>query len=336
MVGRDITRRKETELRLIDALAEVESLKGKLEDENRYLREKFLPIHSDNDIVTNSPLMLDVLKKVRQVASTDAHVLLLGETGTGKELIANAIHNSSKRRNRVMITVNCAALPPSLIESELFGREKANHSTIFLDEIGELPLEIQVKFLRVIQFGEFQMLGSPETKKVDVRIIAATNRDLSKAIADGTFRTDLYYRLNVFPINVPSLRERKEDIPLLTWTFVDEIAAKMGKHFEKISPQSMSAMLHYSWPGNVRELRNLIEYSLIVANSTTLVIHLPVSEDKVASGENLDDQQRAYIEKVLNQTDWRIRGSRGAAEKLGLKESTLRFKIKKLGIERKK
>jgi transcriptional regulator with GAF, ATPase, and Fis domain len=350
--SRDITNVKKTEESLASALAEVESLKGKLEEENRYLREKFQPMRSDYDIVTNSPLMLEVMEQARQVAVTDAPVLLFGETGTGKELIAHAIHNSSKRRQRLMITINCAALPPTLIESELFGREKgaytgalarqigrfelANHSTVFLDEIGELPLEIQVKLLRVIQFGEFQMLGSPETKKVDVRIIAATNRDLSKAIADGVFRNDLYYRLNVFPINVPSLRERKEDIPVLAWTFVDEIAAKMGKHIVRISSHSMSALLRYSWPGNVRELRNLIEYSIIVAHDTTLVIHLPVSEDNETSGETLDDQQRVHIEKVLNQTGWRIRGKDGAAEKLGMKESTLRFRMKKLGIERKK
>lgn len=352
IVGHDHTELKRSQDRLVAALAEVESLKRKLEEENMYLREKYIPLHLENEIVTDSPLMLEVMNKVKQVAATDAPVLLFGETGTGKELIANAIHNSSKRRNKLMITVNCAALPPSLIESELFGREKgaytgalarqigrfelANHSTIFLDEIGELPLEIQVKLLRVIQFGEFQMLGSPETKKVNVRIIAATNRDLPKAIADGVFRSDLFYRLNVFPISLPPLRDRKEDIPLLAWTFVDEIAAKMGRHIEKISTQSMNAMLRYSWPGNIRELRNLIEYSIIVAQNTTLMVHLPQDGDREISDDSLDEQQRLHIEKVLNQTGWRIRGEGGAAEILGIKESTLRFRMKKLGIERKK
>jgi transcriptional regulator with GAF, ATPase, and Fis domain len=301
--------------------------------------------------VTNSPLITGVIEKVRQVARTDAPVLLTGETGTGKELFAQAIHQASNRRNRLMITVNCAAMPESLIESELFGREKgaytgalssqigrfeiANRSTIFLDEIGELPPEIQVKLLRIIQFGEYQMLGSPETKKVDVRIIAATNKDLTKAVADNSFRKDLFYRLNVFPIQLPPLRERKEDIPLLAWAFVDEIAGKMGKRIDKISTTGMNRLLRHSWPGNIRELRNVIEYSIILSQGPVLDIHLQEPESGTEDAENLYAGQKRHIEKVLNQTGWRIRGKGGAAEKLGMKESTLRFRMKKLGIERK-
>jgi transcriptional regulator with GAF, ATPase, and Fis domain len=295
--------------------------------------------------------MADVLEKVKQVSSTGAPVLLTGETGTGKELVAQAIHQASNRRNRLMITVNCAALPESLIESELFGRERgaytgalsnqvgrfeiANRSTIFLDEIGELPTEIQVKLLRIIQFGEYQMLGSPETKKVDVRIIAATNKDLTKAIADNSFRRDLYYRLNVFPILLPPLRDRKEDIPLLAWVFVDEIAGKMGKRIDKISTPGMNKLLRHNWPGNIRELRNVIEYSIILSHGPVLDIHLQEPEPGTDDAENLHAGQKRHIEKVLTQTGWRIRGKGGAAEKLGMKESTLRFRMKKLGIERK-
>jgi PAS domain S-box-containing protein len=351
VIGRDVTELKEATQNLEKALAEVDELKTRLEQENLYLREKFNLSGIPDGIVTNSPLMADVLKKIKQVARTDAPVLLSGETGTGKELVAQAIHRASNRRNRMMITVNCAALPESLIESELFGREKgaytgalasqigrfeiANKSTIFLDEIGELPPEIQVKLLRVIQFGEFQMLGNPETRKVDVRIIAATNKDLSLAIAKGTFRNDLYYRLNVFPIHLPPLRDRKEDIPLLAWAFVDEIAGKMGKRIDKISTTGMNKLLRYNWPGNIRELRNVIEYSIILSHGPVLDIHLQESEPGTDDTENLNAGQKRHIEKVLDQTGWRIRGKGGAAEKLGMLESTLRFRMKKLGIERK-
>ncbi len=352
MVGRDITSRKETETRLQKALEEIQNLKIRLEQENIYLRETFLPSKAPDGIITDSPLMLDVLEKVKQVALTDSPVLVYGETGTGKELIAQAIHNAGSRRRRVMITVNCAALPLSLIESELFGRERgaytgaltsqigrfelADKSTIFLDEIGELPLEIQVKLLRVIQFGEFQMLGSTVTKKVDVRIIAATNKDLTKAQADGSFRNDLFYRLNVFPIKLPPLRDRKEDIPLLAWSFVDEIAGKSGKRIDKISTRSMNKLLKHSWPGNIRELRNVIEYSIILSQRPVLEIIMQETEPEHHRGDNLESEQRRHIEKILIQTGWRIRGVDGAAEKLGMKESTLRFRMKKLGIERKR
>lgn len=346
--SRDVTELQETELRLECALSEVQELKSKLEQENLYLRETFLPVKATDGIITDSPLMLDVLKKIKQVAQTDSPVLIYGETGTGKELIAQAIHNGSKRQKRVMIKVNCAALPAPLIESELFGRERgaytgalssqvgrfelADKSTIFLDEIGELPPEIQVKLLRVIQFGEFEMLGSPSTRKVDVRIIAATNKDLTKALSDGLFRKDLYYRLNVFPVNLPPLRERKEDIPLLAWSFVDEIANNSGKRIDKISSRGMNMLLKHSWPGNIRELRNVIEYSIILAQGPVLEIVMQETEPESSESENLDIEQRRHIKKVMNQTGWRIRGKGGAAEKLGMKESTLRFRMKKLGI----
>ncbi len=350
-IGRDITQLEDATKNLEAALTEIKKLKMKLEQENLYLREKYQILNFPGGIITNSPLMAGILEKVRQVARTDAPVLLTGETGTGKELVAQAIHQASNRRNRMMITVNCAALPESLIESELFGRERgaytgalssqvgrfdiANKSTIFLDEIGDLPLEIQVKLLRIIQFGEYQMLGSPETRKVDVRIIAATNKDLPQAVAHQAFRNDLFYRLNVFPIHLPPLRDRKEDIPLLAWAFVDEIAGKMGKRIDKISTAGMNRLLRHSWPGNIRELRNVIEYSIILSNSPVLDIHLQEPESAPVDADNLNAEQKRHIEKVLNQTGWRIRGKGGAAEKLGMKESTLRFKMKKLGIERR-
>ncbi len=349
--GVEIQQLKETEAKLTFAMAELSQIHGKLENENKYLRERIVTTgRPENGINTQSNRMLNIIDKIYQVSATDASVLVYGETGTGKELIAHAIHNSSSRRNQEMVVVNCGALPPSLIESELFGREKgaytgalssqmgrfelANRSTIFLDEVGELPLEVQVKLLRAIQFGEFQMLGSNFTKKVDVRIIAATNRDLSLAIAEGTFRSDLYYRLGVFPINLPPLRERKEDIPLLAWHFIDEIAGHMGKQIEKISTQGMKKLIGYHWPGNIRELRNIIEFSIIVSTSKILEINLPYAVLLDPHTENLEDEQRRHIIKVMEQCNWKIRGANGAAERLGVKESTLRFRMKKLGIAR--
>jgi len=350
VVGRDVTELKEAEHKLKHALEELQEIKYKLELENQYLREKTTVSKPMGGIVADSACMYEVFEKVKQVASTNAPVLLIGETGTGKELVAHAIHNASRRNKRTMVTVNCAALPPSLIESELFGREKgaytgalskqigrfelANNSTLFLDEIGELPVEIQVKLLRVLQFGEYQLLGSPETRKVDVRIIAASNKNLSKAVADGSFRSDLFYRLNVFPIVIPPLRERKEDIPSLVFHFVDEIGLNMGKRIEKVSTGSMNKLLRHDWPGNVRELRNIIEYNMILSSDPTLEINLPDSSADSPSAGSLHDQEKTIIEKVLQQAGWRIRGKDGAAEKLGMKESTLRFKMKKLGLTR--
>ncbi|MGB4203999.1 MAG: sigma 54-interacting transcriptional regulator [Bacteroidales bacterium] len=349
-VGRDITERKLAQEKLDEAHKEIEDLKQKLEQENLYLRKKFIVDKEHSKVSSQSPSMKEVLNKIKQVSKTEAPVLIYGATGTGKEVIAQKIHNMSSRSKRLMITVNCGALPLALIESELFGREKgaytgalssqigrfelADGSTIFLDEIGELPLETQVKLLRVLQFGEFQMLGSPHTRKVDVRIIAATNRDLTKALADGRFRSDLYYRLNVFPITLPALKDRREDIPGLVWEFVDEIGHRMGKRIEKITPESMNRLLAHNWPGNIRELRNVVEYSMILATGPILEIVLQEHIGEKEFITDLEAQQKSHIEEILNMTNWRIRGAGGAAELLGMKESTLRFRMKKLGIER--
>jgi transcriptional regulator with GAF, ATPase, and Fis domain len=285
------------------------------------------------------------------VAETDSTVLILGETGTGKELLARAIHAMSSRKDRPLVTINCASLPPSLIENELFGREKgaytgamtrmigrfelADHSTLFLDEIGELPLDLQGKLLRVLEEGTVERLGSTRSLHINVRIIAATNRDIEEEVADGRFRQDLFYRLNVFPILVPPLRDRSEDIPLLTWAFVREFQKRMGKQVERISHKTMQDLVSYTWPGNVRELKNVIERAMILSRDKTLGVQLPrgVSADEEAPG-TLEDIMRREILAVLEKTRWRVAGRDGAAEILGLKRSTLYSKMKKLGIRR--
>jgi formate hydrogenlyase transcriptional activator len=331
------------------ALSEVRELKDRLEQENIFLREEIKIKH--HEIVGESDAIKRILSQAEMVAHQDTTVLILGETGTGKELLAHAIHNMSPRKNRTMITVNCVALPVTLIESELFGREKgaftgamakqigrfeaADGSTIFLDEIGELSPELQVKLLRVLQEGRFERLGSPKTIAVDVRVIAATNRDLVRAVREGKFREDLYYRLNVFPITVPALRERAEDIKALVWFFVGELGEKMGKFIKKISPKSMEALQHYPWPGNVRELRNVVEQSLILNKGTTLELHLStLLESESSENLELEKVERQHIINILKRTNWRVKGKGGAAEILGLNPSTLRFRMKKLGIER--
>jgi transcriptional regulator with GAF, ATPase, and Fis domain len=301
--------------------------------------------------------MTGVVELVHRVAPTDSAVLLLGETGTGKELLARAIHRLSARRDRLLVAVNCAALPASLVESELFGREKgaytgalsrqagrfelADRSTLFLDEIGELPLELQAKLLRVLETGEFERLGSPRTTKVDVRIVAATNRDLPAAMAAGTFRKDLYYRLSVFPISIPPLRERPEDIPALVWAITTELGEKMGRRVERIPKRVIDALQRYAWPGNVRELRNLVERGLILGTGPTLDIALdPNSGTEAApapaeSGDlTLEEVERRHIVRTLKLTGGRIRGKGGAAEWLGVHEATLRSRMKTLGIAR--
>ena len=275
----------------------------------------------------------------------------LGETGTGKELLARAIHSMSTRKDRTLVMVNCASLPPTLIESELFGREKgaftgaltrmtgrfelADGSTLFLDEIGELPLDLQSKLLRVLEQGQFERLGSSRTTKVNVRIIAATNRDIEQAVKDGTFRRDLFYRLNVFPIVIPPLRERAGDIPLLVRSIVREFQKRMGKEIESIPKKTMEALQSYSWPGNVRELRNMIEHAMILSTGKTLDVHVPkrASSETDTTG-NLQDMERIHLMTVLEKTGWRISGQGGAAEVLGLKRTTLQAKMKKLGIKR--
>ena len=277
----EITEKTKTADKLQNALSEVETLKNRLQAENIYLQDEIKLAHNFSDIISRSEAMKKILGKVEQVASTDATVLILGESGTGKELVARAVHNLSERRERPLVKVNCAALPANLIESELFGHEKgaftgalsrkigrfelADGGTIFLDEIGELPLELQTKLLRVLQEGEFERLGNPQTIHANVRVIAATNRNLEKAIEKNEFREDLYYRLNVFPVSIPPLRDRKEDIPLLVNHFIKKYNVKTAKKVETISQEIIQALQEYYWPGNVRELENVIERAVIIS-----------------------------------------------------------------------
>jgi formate hydrogenlyase transcriptional activator len=347
----DITRRKETEKSLEKAYEEIHQLKDKLEAENIYLRGTVCNAKNTyKDIIGQSVVLNKMLKLVEQVAPTDSAVLITGETGTGKELVAEAIHNLSKRKDGLLVKVNCASLPATLIESELFGREKgaytgalvkqigrfelADHSTLFLDEITELPLDLQVKLLRVLQNREFERLGSPRTIRVDVRLIAATNRDIGLEVQKGTFRKDLYYRLNVFPIEVPSLRERPDDIPALVDAFVREFSGRMGKKILTIPKRSMEALQQYQWPGNIRELRNVIEHGVIVSSGTILNITLPKKEMDFVSSKTLtlEEAEYQYITEILNRTGWRIKGPHGAALLLDIKPSSLYAKMKRLGI----
>ena len=350
-VSLDITERKRMEEQLKKDMGEIEELKQRLERENIYLREEVKLLGEYTEIVGQSLPMKRVLAQAEQVAPMDSTVLILGETGTGKELLARAIHKMSARKDRPMIAVNCASLPPTLIESELFGREKgaytgamskmigrfeiADGSTLLLDEIGELPLELQSKLLRVLQEGSFERLGSTKTLQVDVRIIATTNRDLEQEVKNGSFRNDLFYRLSVFPIVIPPLRERPEDIPPMVWVFIKEFEKKMGKEIEAISKKSMKALQFHSWPGNGRELRNVIEHAMILSKGKKLVVHaLKFGSEETGATRNLEDMERRHIVAVLERAGWRIAGKGGAAEVLGLKRSTLNSKMKKLGISR--
>jgi formate hydrogenlyase transcriptional activator len=347
--------RAQAEESLQQAYREIEELRDQIKRGNVPLREDVHLERSHNDVVGNSKGFRRVLKKIEQVAPTDATVLLLGETGTGKELISCKIHELSRRGIRKMVRVNCAALPANLIESELFGRESgaftgavaralgrfelAHGSTILLDEIGELPLALQSKLLRVLQEGEFERLGSPRTIKVDVRLIAATNCDMDELVRAGKFREDLFYRLNVFPITVPPLRDRKEDIPSLVWHFVHELAEGMGRSIESIQTSTMEALANYSWPGNVRELRNIIERSLITTTDTVLRVDLPAivpAANKplanAANTETLEEVERNHILRVMKMVDWRVRGQGGAAQILCLTPPRLQFLMRQLGI----
>jgi transcriptional regulator with GAF, ATPase, and Fis domain len=306
-----------------------------------------LPI---GEVTGESPAIQRVRRLVSQVAPTNSSVLIQGETGTGKELVAQAIHRLSPRQHHVMVKVSCAALPSGLVESELFGRERgaftgaltrqagrfevADGSTIFLDEIGELPPDVQVKLLRVLQEGEIERLGSSRTIKVDLRVIAATNRDLDEEVRKGRFREDLYYRLNVFPIRVPPLRDRREDVPALVWTFLEEFCSRMGKRITQIPRKTMNALESHSWPGNVRELRNVIEHAAIISAGDTL--RIPVLVDSTSGltlAHTLADIEREHIVKVLEGVGWRVKGPKGAAAVLGLNPSTLTSRMKKLGIK---
>jgi PAS domain S-box-containing protein len=350
----DITAIKQSEEELRKAYSEIKLLKEKLEQENIYLREEITLQHRHHEIVGESDVMKSVLSKAEQVAATESTVLILGETGTGKELLAHAIHNLSSRKEKPMLTVNCSALPGSLIESELFGREKgaytgalttqigrfevADGSTIFLDEICELPLELQAKLLRVLEDGTFERLGSSETIKADARVIAASNRDLAEEVSQGRFREDLYYRLNVFPLTLPPLRDRREDIPLLVWTFVKEYSETMGKTIESIPRKVMEPLKRYSWPGNVRELKNVVERAVILSKDPSLQIQVP-GISKIKEPESmitLEELEKRHITNVLETTGWRVRGKNGAAEILGLKPSTLESRMAKRGIRRKR
>ncbi len=368
----DITQRKRQENTLRQALSEVEKLKEKLQAENTYLQNQIRNEGQFQDIVGQSTPLLQLLEQVKQVAATNSTVLILGESGTGKEAIARAIHDSSSRASRPLIKINCGAISPNLIESELFGHEKgsftgalkqrtgyfelADGGTIFLDEVGELPLEAQVKLLRVLQEQEVSRVGSEETIPVDVRVIAATNKNLSTMVDQGQFRTDLYYRLNVFPLQIPPLRERKEDIPLLANYFLQAQIKTLGKALDGIAPESMQRLLDYQWPGNIRELQNIIERSAILTTGSKLVINdALVSSDPAqspdtrlleaspgsssSSDENryrLADFEKQHILKILETCNWTIAGKGGAAEILDLPASTLRSKMKKLGIHRPK
>jgi transcriptional regulator with GAF, ATPase, and Fis domain len=311
------------------------------------------PRSSSRDIVGESRALKAVLTQVEQVAPIDSTVLLLGETGTGKELFANEIHELSTRRGRPMVRVNCAAIPATLIESELFGREKgaftdaiarqigrfelADQSTIFLDEIGDLPGDVQVKLLRVLEERQIERLGSSKSIPVNVRIIAATHRNLEQRIASGVFREDLFYRLNVFPIQVPPLRERVEDIPLLVWRFVDEFSKAFGKQIDTIPREVLTTLQRYAWPGNIRELRNVVERAMILANGPRLLISTPAATAAAEkSSVKLVDVQKEHIRSVLEGAGWRIRGLGGAADRLGLRPTTLETRMAKLGLTRPK
>lgn len=377
----DITERKRREEALHCALAEVERLKKRLHEENVYLRQEIKVDHNFEEMIGQGSAMSKAKRLIEQVAATDATVLVLGETGVGKELFARAIHNLSSRKERPLVKVNCAALPSTLIESELFGHEKgaftgaieqrtgrfelADEGTIFLDEIGELSLELQAKLLRVLQEGEFERLGSGTTIKVDIRVVAATNRDLSKMVLTGDFRDDLYYRLNVFPVMVPPLRDRKEDIPQLVTHFVHKFASKLGKKIDSIPEHVQASLQGYDWPGNIRELENVIERAVILTNDSTLhvdealeirpsVPHDSAAEDEatrmtaIANGRgearthgspgagddqrSLEHVERTHILEILEQTNWRISGVDGAAVILDLHPNTLRSRMKKLGV----
>jgi transcriptional regulator with GAF, ATPase, and Fis domain len=355
VVHTDVTELQETKEALERSLEEVRGLKERLEAENIVLQQQVRHARGFEEIVGQSSVLSRTLAQIEQVAPTDAPVLLLGETGTGKDMIAHAVHDRSRRRERPFVTVNCAALPSTLVESEVFGYEKgaftgalqrtigrfevAHGGTLFLDEIGELPLEVQAKLLRVLQTGEFERLGSSKTVKVDVRLVTATNRDLEAEVRAGRFRADLFYRLSVFPVTLPPLRERSEDIPLLVWHFVERRQGSLGRKVKRIPERLMRAFVAYAWPGNVRELENVVERALIMTSGDTLAADpgfLEAAPAVSAAGPTatLAEAERAHIVSVLDDCGWKVSGKGNAAERLGLSRSTLQFRMKKLGITR--
>jgi len=331
----------------------IEQLNARLEADNTYLKEEIKAHHDFDDIVGDSAPLRLALSRLAQVAPTNSTVLLTGPTGAGKELFARAVHERSRRRARPLVRVNCAALPPTLVESELFGHEKgaftgavalrqgrfelADGGTIFLDEIGDLTPDIQVKFLRVLQEGEFERVGSSRTTRVDVRLIAATHHDLQMAVAEGRFRADLYYRLSVYPIRLPSLHERADDVPRLVWYFIHRHQRELGRQITKVPQSVMQALQDHAWPGNVRELENVVERAMIRSEGDTLYLDDPLTVVRKNGPapdvpDNLDAVQRQHIEAVLERCRWRINGAGNAAERLGIHPNTLRFRMKKLGI----
>ena len=350
----DTTDKKRTEHALQTALDEVHELKNRLLQENNYLQDEIKQVHGSDEIIGNSDCQIKLLRNVAQVARTDATVLILGETGTGKELLARAIHAGSQRSDRPLVKVNCAALPSGLIESELFGHEKgaftgaiarktgrfeiADGGTIFLDEIGDLPLELQAKLLRVLQEGEIERVGSNRTIEVDARVIAATNRNLAQSISDGEFREDLFYRLNVFPIQSPPLRDRSDDIVILAHHFLNKYSVKIGKQVSSIDASTLARLRSYRWPGNVRELENVIERAIILSEGREL--QLDESFDRCAtplddaSQKTLKEVERQMIKNALQDTAWKIEGQNGAATRLGMAPSTLRERMKRYGLRR--
>jgi transcriptional regulator with GAF, ATPase, and Fis domain len=359
--------REQSDEKLRLALAEVESLKNRLQAENVYLQEEIRKEHNFEEMVGQSPALLTVLRKVERIADTDATVLICGETGSGKELIARALHNSGPRRQRPLVKVNCGAVPAALLESELFGHVKgaftgaidrrigrfelADGGTLFLDEVGELPLDTQVKLLRVLQEQEFEPVGSSKTIRVDVRIIAATNRDLNEEVRTGRFRADLFFRLNVVPLTVPPLRERPSDVPMLVMYFVSRFSKKFGRQIDGVSRETMDRLTAYQWPGNVRELQNIVERAVVMAHGPVLALDadiLPSSSgaaarladadsavrDEPSTTRSLNDAERRHIEAVLAKTGGVIEGPAGAAKILDLHPNTLRSRMKKLGVRR--
>jgi formate hydrogenlyase transcriptional activator len=345
---------------LREQLSQINSYKEQLEEEKQYLQEEIVSVRNASDLIGDGPEMQNVFQLLSQVAYANSTVLLLGETGTGKELVAREIHQSSPRRDKLMVKVNCAAMPANLIESELFGHEKgaftgaydrrigkfelANKGTLFLDEIGEMPLELQVKLLRALQEKEIERIGANGTIKVDVRIIAATNRNLLKEVQAGRFRSDLYYRLNVFPITLPPLRDRKGDIPVLVRHFIGKYARNTGKKVTSISHRALDELLAYSWPGNVRELEHYIERCVLLATGLTIrETNLPPMDQRSASKllpntylKTLEENERDHILEVLKRCNGKVFGIGGAAQILGVPVSTLNSKMKKLGITRKR